>query len=244
MRLICPNCGAQYNVSDDAIPSVGRDVECSSCGHSWFQPGAVTEAAAEHPPAPEAGPIRRSVDASIAEILRQEAAREQQLRNAEAAQGQAEPQESSEADAPPADKPIAPEAPAESEPDTILPAPAVVTPRPAAVVRADPKLREMPSMSEINANLRAQSRRAGPPQQPTAEVQEAENRHGFRRGFALVLLLFALLLAPYIFADQISGQFPQLRDIMSSYVAAIDGWRLTLNHYAAALSDWAAAVAS
>jgi predicted Zn finger-like uncharacterized protein len=37
MRLVCPNCDAQYEVDDDAIPDVGRDVQCSNCGHAWFQ---------------------------------------------------------------------------------------------------------------------------------------------------------------------------------------------------------------
>lgn len=37
MRLICPNCDAQYEVGDDAIPPSGRDVQCSNCGHGWFQ---------------------------------------------------------------------------------------------------------------------------------------------------------------------------------------------------------------
>ncbi|MCE6959471.1 zinc-ribbon domain-containing protein [Cereibacter sphaeroides] len=42
MRLICPNCDAQYEVSDDAIPAEGRDVQCSNCGHGWFQrPSAI-----------------------------------------------------------------------------------------------------------------------------------------------------------------------------------------------------------
>lgn len=37
MRIVCPNCGAQYEVEDAAIPPEGRDVQCSSCGHGWFQ---------------------------------------------------------------------------------------------------------------------------------------------------------------------------------------------------------------
>lgn len=61
MRLICPNCGAQYEVADDVIPENGRDVQCSNCGHTWFeQPGASEAAEAEidpdvsvPPPAPE-----------------------------------------------------------------------------------------------------------------------------------------------------------------------------------------------
>ena len=38
MRLICPNCAAQYEVDASMIPASGRDVQCSSCGHTWFQP--------------------------------------------------------------------------------------------------------------------------------------------------------------------------------------------------------------
>ena len=37
MRLICPNCGAQYEVPTNVIPEGGRDVQCSNCGHTWFQ---------------------------------------------------------------------------------------------------------------------------------------------------------------------------------------------------------------
>ncbi|QCO56598.1 thioredoxin [Pseudorhodobacter turbinis] len=37
MRLVCPNCGAQYEVDAGAIPDSGRDVQCSDCGHAWFQ---------------------------------------------------------------------------------------------------------------------------------------------------------------------------------------------------------------
>jgi predicted Zn finger-like uncharacterized protein len=37
MRLICRNCDAQYEVDDAAIPPYGRDVQCSGCGHAWFQ---------------------------------------------------------------------------------------------------------------------------------------------------------------------------------------------------------------
>ncbi len=37
MRLICPNCGAQYEVPDEVIPTSGRDVQCSDCGDTWYQ---------------------------------------------------------------------------------------------------------------------------------------------------------------------------------------------------------------
>lgn len=47
MRLVCPNCDAKYEVPDDAIPDGGRDVQCSACGHGWFQLPPDIEAAAE-----------------------------------------------------------------------------------------------------------------------------------------------------------------------------------------------------
>lgn len=37
MRLSCPNCDAQYEVPDEVVPISGRDVQCSNCGHTWFQ---------------------------------------------------------------------------------------------------------------------------------------------------------------------------------------------------------------
>lgn len=58
MRLICPNCSAQYEVDDSVVPEAGRDVQCSACGHTWFQPSrsmleAAAEAAAEAAESPQ-----------------------------------------------------------------------------------------------------------------------------------------------------------------------------------------------
>ena len=45
MRLICPNCDAQYEVPENVIPEHGRDVQCSNCGQTWFQdhPNTIAE---------------------------------------------------------------------------------------------------------------------------------------------------------------------------------------------------------
>ena len=47
MRLVCPNCDAEYEIDDAAIPRDGRDVQCSNCGHAWFQTHPEVEAALE-----------------------------------------------------------------------------------------------------------------------------------------------------------------------------------------------------
>lgn len=39
MRLVCPNCDSEYEVDRAMIPADGRDVQCSNCMHTWFQPG-------------------------------------------------------------------------------------------------------------------------------------------------------------------------------------------------------------
>ena len=51
MRLICPNCSAQYEIPDDVMPPEGREVQCSNCGQMWFQdhPDTIAEREADHP---------------------------------------------------------------------------------------------------------------------------------------------------------------------------------------------------
>ncbi|HMM09647.1 MAG TPA: zinc-ribbon domain-containing protein [Paracoccus solventivorans] len=81
MRLICPRCGAQYEIDAAAIPAAGRDVECSACDHvwrAWPMPGQA------EPFDPTARPrLSRPLSESVIEILRQEAARELEVRAAE-----------------------------------------------------------------------------------------------------------------------------------------------------------------
>ena len=84
MRLICPNCAAQYEVPQEVIPEDGRDVQCSACGDTWFQlhPSAMAEP--EEPPVEETLP-RRATDPDAMRVLREEAALEQAARAAERA---------------------------------------------------------------------------------------------------------------------------------------------------------------
>ncbi|MBC9247850.1 zinc-ribbon domain-containing protein [Paracoccus sp. 11-3] len=46
IRLICPDCGTEYQIPEIAVPDGGRDVECSECGRVWH---AAPPAAAVRP---------------------------------------------------------------------------------------------------------------------------------------------------------------------------------------------------
>ncbi|HBH00242.1 MAG TPA: hypothetical protein DDY29_16465, partial [Rhodobacteraceae bacterium] len=43
MQLTCPECGAIYEIDDEAIPPGGRRVECSACWHVWRAEPAASE---------------------------------------------------------------------------------------------------------------------------------------------------------------------------------------------------------
>lgn len=77
MRLVCPNCAAQYEVDASAIPDDGRDVQCANCGNTWFQkPETAEDAASEQLEQDSAAAIRPEapqVDQAVLDILRKEA---------------------------------------------------------------------------------------------------------------------------------------------------------------------------
>lgn len=251
MRLICPNCDAQYNVSDDAIPEGGRDVQCSSCAHTWFQ----TEAAASaretslvlSKPLPSAvkassrdvsaydtptnsrpltdKPTHRPVDPSVANILREEAAREHEVSDSGAWESPAteEARKTAKLNIEETRKRIAQVTQDEggirsgASPEAA-----------AAAVAAAANPRAVPDIHEINAALRARADANDTSGLNEAEKQEAVRRSGFRRGFLFVLIIVALLIAPYFFAEEIVTTLPQTSDFMQSYLAVVDQLRLRI----------------
>lgn len=99
MRLVCPKCAAQYEVNDSAIPATGRDVQCASCGNTWFQDHPEGHAASpethdhrhemrEDASASDEKPgepthSTRPADRAVTDIIRDEAEREQKIRERE-----------------------------------------------------------------------------------------------------------------------------------------------------------------
>ncbi|PRY74799.1 putative Zn finger-like uncharacterized protein [Yoonia maritima] len=246
MRLICPKCNAQYDIASDAIPEGGRDVQCSSCSHTWFQteqtPPAASTVVPTPPPAPVSSPAsdveaaitkRKPLDSSIADILRQEAARENTgglaptpTPDAPAQQDIREPALTRPAETINKDETRRRISMMAAEDTTT---PATVAAAATGAVAAAANMRSVPSIDEINEQLRARSQNGDGSNLTEVEQQEVAQRRGFRRGFTLMLLLLAILIAPYFFADKIIDQLPQLADPMESYVEIVDNTRLWLN---------------
>ncbi|MEM9755093.1 MAG: zinc-ribbon domain-containing protein [Pseudomonadota bacterium] len=94
MRLTCPNCGARYEVDAAMIPPEGRDVQCSNCTTTWFQPGFKRDSDVSDPAPPPESPAEppveaepevaaRELDPEVQSVLREEAQREAALRRQE-----------------------------------------------------------------------------------------------------------------------------------------------------------------
>lgn len=245
MRLICPNCGAQYEVEDIVIPEDGRDVQCSNCGHTWFQRPAhldqdLADELDEHmpeiegedgtPTTPSGKPERerRSLDPQVTDVLRQEAEREAAARKAESAGLETQPELGLDDSA---DRTSSRTAAARARmarlrgTDDGSPEAAA-----AALAAASASRRDLlPDIEEINSSLRAsQDRTENKPAQPTSAIVEdkAPRRSSSRLGFTLVLLLAVIAVAIYIFAPQIARAVPQTESFLISYVDFANAFRL------------------
>lgn len=256
MRLICPNCGAQYEVPTEVIPNEGRDVQCSACSNTWFQthpdhdaaladevdapsvepvaPPPPPEPEREAEPAPRPQPERRELDPNVSNVLRQEAELEAAARAAEAG------------------------APLESQPDLGLDSPtedesqrrarearermARMRGEPvpaenavaAATVAAGSRRDLLPDIEEINSTLRSSGERRRPAEATDADLpgtmpQVRRKRHGFRRSFLTVLVLAGIAIGTYVFGPKISETIPAAQEYVSKYTDGVETARSWLS---------------
>ena len=265
MRLICPNCGAQYEISSDVIPPGGRDVQCSNCGHAWFEkPGAseAAEAAIEDAPvvqapqveepdapagddpdlaaAPQPPRNRPALDASVAEILRDEAEREAAARRGSAPETM-ESQDDLGLETPPS---LSPQEQRNIEAARRMarlagetePPVTETTAAAAAATAAATRKELLPDIEEINSSLRSSADR-GEDIPPTPEDIVATKKRDFRFGYWMVLLLIIALWLIYLSADQLKGLVPSMADTLDSYVETVDNGRLWLDRKVQGLTE-------
>lgn len=219
MRLICPNCAAQYEIADDAIPPEGREVECSACGSGWRQPGMpplrLSQAEREAEPAPPRRP--RTPDSALA-ILREEAARELAAREGEAAEGGVD------------------DADADTDADG-APGPSVTASIPT----------ELPDPAALAASLNWTVEDAAPhtdetaPQLHALEAPRVTRRNGYAVGFNTAVATAALLLGAYIAAPHLSG-YGQVGTTLMEIRASVDRGRIALQAQAEGWTDSAIAL--
>lgn len=241
MRLICPNCGAQYKVGDDVIPEAGRDVQCSNCEHTWFENRGAAEMATpapelaedvkgetenhyEAPPTSQA----RKLDPSVADVLRQEAEYEQAARAAEG--GPLETQTDLDLSQDPADQNDQDRHSREArdrlarlrgEEGEIAAAVGATIADDANMPRRD----LLPDIEEINSSLRPDAASI----EADIAAEAPRQKSGFRRGFTFVIVIVLIALALYVFAPQISAAVPQFEDTLTSYSDWVDGLRIALD---------------
>lgn len=244
MRLICPNCGATYEVDAGLIPPGGRDVQCSNCGHGWFQEPegldadepevaepapADVETDEEAEPPEDAGPEtvsprRRELDPGITDILREEAEREAAARQAEKSSG-LESQPDLGLD--------------ESSEDTAQDRSSAARARMARLRgRKDsdaepesshgPRSETLPDVDQINSTLRGQQERGEMPEAVDFE-DTRERRGGFRFGFLLIVLLCVVLVAVYALAPRIAEMVPAAAPTLTAYVEWVNMVRGQIN---------------
>ena len=238
MRLICPKCQAHYEVDDEAIPSAGRDVQCSSCGHAWYQlPASTSEPEVEIEPEPALEiatrpgrpPTSRKLDPVIAEILREEAEREARARSEgtpDFIEGQTEMAFGAhEPESPPEDLPE-PQAGFDSPPETLDPPTPTTEPEPEAEDELAPRRDLLPDIEEINSSLRAHGSLQGTEFLSTEEKRERARRsQGFALGFAMVAVLFCAVMVTYVFAPEMKKSFPVASGGVDQLVAGVDAVR-------------------
>lgn len=248
MRIVCPNCAAEYEVDAALIPDAGRDVQCSSCGHAWFiahpdqiAAGESEQALFEPPedPLPPTMPTSpRPVDQAILDVLREEAERETAQRQAEARTVieslpetgpelavAAASDASADAVEIPADSasisPVA-ERIARLKGQSPPAPPTTVVETPASTKRSD----LLPEIDEINSSLRPASEKR--PGAAAAVAKTLPRNSGFGRGFMVGLLIWVIILVTYTLAPELSRRIPSLAPALSGFVAFIDGLRAAI----------------
>ena len=246
MRLICPECAAQYEIADGLIPADGRDVECSSCGHGWRQSGLpplrlspdVAVARDGASPADTPPRVSRGLTDPVLAILREEAERELSARAAARA-GQADPL----ADAPAED--VGGEVPQ----DDLAARPSAHPDVPAGDGLPDPHALAASLEWQVPAR---QAPEVIPPQLPApvppprlpaltkAQAEVIARQRSHNRGFAVAILLAAVLAGAYAAAPSLAERGGAGGPIMDARASA-DRGRAWLQSRAETLTDGAIA---
>jgi len=239
MRLTCPNCSAQYEVDERVIPQNGRDVQCSACGHTWYQyPMEVAlqmrasdldedEDEDDDLPAPPADGTARPntprIDKTVLDVLREEAERE--LSERKRAQAGLETQEELGLVRRPARSKAAPSRIyGEADPDTPPPPPEMIEEDAAPEAPKTPRRALLPDIEELTSTLEPGTEKH---RDDDEDENERNEQRSFRRGVSTVMLIALALVVLYLLAPLIASWVPATEGVLRAYVGLIDGLRTT-----------------
>ncbi|WP_170333319.1 zinc-ribbon domain-containing protein [Ruegeria arenilitoris] len=257
MRLTCPNCSAQYEVPDEVIPEEGRDVQCSNCENTWFQPKYSGEAApATTVPVAEDSPAAAEPDPTPAEPA---AASTTEVKVDIKPRSAPEPEPTPEPTAAPEPE-VVPEPEEPAATGSVDPAVASILQEEAAR-EADLRAQESSSL-ETQPDLALDTPPEPAPERADKELTATETAEdagqkealpdveainsslrsdvtaaedtaprksgGFMRGFSLIVIIGVVLILIYGNAQQISEAVPQADPILEPYVTMVDQARLWL----------------
>ncbi|MEM1343499.1 MAG: zinc-ribbon domain-containing protein [Pseudomonadota bacterium] len=230
VEIICPNCGARYQVPIESLGADGRHVTCSVCGHVWLakppSPLPLTPPPmepADYAPqparaAPESGGDgeRERKMAEFRQML-DEVQSTERRRGAPAEDERGYAAERwNERTAPVRESGRDPRRRASEDDDDGLLRERVATAKPARSRR-----RDEPDGEDVRNRLSKRHERR------TRQREEEEKRAkgaGYS-GLTLVALVAGVLTGLYAFAPEISAQNPEAGPALTNYVVAIDGLR-------------------
>lgn len=264
MRLTCPNCSARYEVADSMVPPEGRDVQCSNCSTTWFQPGRRTEGHATvtvtrslraadpqgaPPPPPAAAPDPVTGAAAPVPDQAEDLPRrrtldpdlrsileEEAAREALLRRAEADPVETQGEMSLGQEPEDVHRARRRASLDT---ARDVFDAAPAVAATVSSARDLFPDIDEINSTLRDTGDRSG----SDADASDIDTldtlpqrRRGTRIGFLLALAIAAAVAALYSNADMVARAVPAVEPAVSGFVAAVNGARVWLDNLAQGLA--------
>lgn len=244
MRLTCPNCSARYEVDDSLIPPEGRDVQCSNCATTWFQPGnraRVDPPEAAPAAAAETGAPRRDLDPALRDILREEREREEQLRRAAAPVEEEQEEMALDSPSPPITRATDADRPENATPDEEIAAIREIVAEEAAGSGRGPGGRDLfPDIEEINSTLRATTDRSSG-DRATSDIDSMDlrprRRRGFRIGVVMMVLLAGVAIGAYAYRAEIVAALPQAEPFLTPYAEQVDQLRFQLDDLVQSLAD-------
>lgn len=258
MLLVCPNCGAQYEVPEDHIPKkYGRDVQCSACNHTWFQ----THPAQDLQPAPQAeaedhgssdepsqgfDPSQASepevsLEASSAGTGPQMPPLRQRRSLHPSVAGVLREEAKREVEERGSNAPQVPESPARSgSSDQAREADMDMQALEALYQNSEKTAKStrgalLPDIDEINSTLSTSGTEWPSDTDASKEIaQKGQRRLGFLLGIAIIVAAAAL----YYFADRLGDRIPSLQQPLELYQQWINNMRIVLDQWIRQAIDW------